>query len=82
MKSSNRAQHYRKTCAEFRAELPADLTTPERALLEMAAMLSIRTDEMRDAMIAGAEVAAERLADVANAFCAAVESLGLTIENT
>jgi hypothetical protein len=78
MKSSNRAQHYRKTCAEFRAELPADLTTPETALLEMAAMLSLQTEAQRDAILAGADVSAERVADVADAFCAAVETLWLT----
>jgi hypothetical protein len=77
MKSSNRAQHYRKTCAEFRAELPADLTTPEKALLEMAAMLSLQTDAQRDAILNGVEVSAERVADVADAYAAAIETLGI-----
>lgn len=77
MLKSNAAR-FREVCADFRAELPADLTTPEKALLEMAAMLSIRTEEMRDAMLAGDDVPAERLADTADAFCAAVEYLGLT----
>jgi hypothetical protein len=77
MPKSNAAR-FREVCADFRVELPADLTTPEKALLEMAAMLSIRADEMRDAMLAGDDVSAERLADTADAFCRAAEALGLT----
>ena len=77
MPKSNAAR-FREVCADFRAELPADLTTPETALLEMAAMLSLQTEAQRDAILAGVDVAADRVAEVANAFCAAVESLGLT----
>jgi hypothetical protein len=74
MKNSPLSERY----DELRTEVRADLTTPETALLELAAMLSLQTDAQRDAILAGFDVDADRVADVADAFCAAVETLGLT----
>jgi hypothetical protein len=73
------SDRYGELLAAFRAELPdAALTTPEKALRDMAAALALKAESQRDAILTGVEVSAERVAEVANAFCAAVESLGLT----
>jgi hypothetical protein len=73
------SDRYGELRAAFRAELPdAALTTPERALRDMAAALALKAESQRDAILAGVDVSAERLADAADAFCEAVEVLGLT----
>jgi hypothetical protein len=77
MKSSNRAQRYRKTYDAFLVELGQDSLPSDRTLLSAATILTLMQEDQIDAYVNGDDAALESALEIGDALLNTLEVVGL-----
>jgi hypothetical protein len=72
---SAQARRFRRLVRQFQAELGGDLSGAEETLIEQAALLTMKSEALRDAILQGDDVPEESLVRIANAVGRVVRDL-------